>query len=1284
MNSTPANEIDSAPPPSGRGSGSGRRWPLVVLGVIVLLLVLWSAVGFWLIPELIRRELPRVAEEQLHHRARIGEVRFNPFTLRLRAGEFTLEDNGGQRVLGFGSADIDVAWSSLPRRGLVLSDVRLTQPFVNVVVDKDGKLNLASLAPPAAPGKPEQPAGGPPRFDIAHVEIDRGRIGFEDRRGGYRNSLDDLALKLQNLTTLDKEKGDYSLSAQTPGGAKLRWKGDLTLNPLVASGILSLDGIALPELKPYLAQLTQVNLASGKAQAELPYKLELPGGEPRFSLAGARLAVHDLSLAGPTGAPLASAGQIALEGVDFAFKDKRLGAKSLLLADLKVSVARDAAGTLDVVQWLAAPGGAAASSNATPNNAASAGKPSAGNPSAGDTKSARGDAKPAQARTAGAADAAPWDVNIAAVEVRNAAASYRDATAKTPLAAGVEGLGLRAGLRIKSGAAGAQVNLEGGEAQATRIALWPQAASAADAPLAVSDVAVGGLSYDGAALGIERVRVGSVKVGAKLRDGQVDLLSLLPVFKSDPASKPLAVTVGAVELADGSVTVGDADHRVDLALDHLTAKATGVVPDRAKPLGFELAAQLRSGGRLAVHGGFVPASSVLDATLDIKGLTLAPLQPLISSYARVKLASGEAALAGTLKGSLASGAAGQAADGEADAPAGDTAAAPAPAGRAGRERGNRGNQGLVYRGSAAVSNLVLNDEQGAKVAAWQSLSAESLRLRLSPLRLTVDELRFSEPYARFALAKDGTSNISRLLVKSDAAATPSSSASTSAAPAAAPPAANQPAANAPTAPPTTNAPTTSAPTTSAPPAAGSDANAPPPLALTVRRLSVAKGRLEFSDASIDPGFNADITNLNGTANGLSNAADTRSQFALEGAVGEFGFARLSGALNLYSPRDRTNFRVEFRNIDMTSVTPYSMRFAGYRIASGRMNLDLNYRLRGAVIEGDNRIVLNSFTLGEKVESPSALNLPLDLAIALLKEPDGSINVELPVSGNLDDPQFSFAPLIWKAVGNLVRAVITAPFRMLGRLFGGGEDEQAGSLQFEAGNSRLLPPEREKLVKLATLMEKRPQLKLEIPVRADEAVDGRALRRQALSSEVLRRAGVAPANDDEATGPINVDDRRTRAALRALYSERFSSAEYDKRVAEAAAKEKDSAKDKEKQSAKDDAKSGAAENSAPSLGLLDRARKLVAGEPQLADPRPFYTDLVRRLREAQPLPPDALAKLGSARAAAVAEALRAAGVAADRVAELPATSTGGSAPASTGTARSDADRYVRLDLSLAAR
>src|SRR6185369_12491718 len=397
MNSTPDNGIDSAPAPSGNRGRRIPRWPLVVLGGGRMLLTMWSAAGFWLVSELIRRELPRMVEEQLHHRARIGEVRFNPFNLRLRASEFTIEDNAGQRLLGFGAADIDLAWSSLPRRGLVLSDVRLVQPFVNVVVDKDGKLNLASLAP-AATGKPEQPAGGLLRFDIAHVEIERGRIAFEDRRGGYRNSLDDLALKLQNLTTLGKEKGDYSLSAQTPGGAKLRWKGDLTLDPLVASGTLSLDGIALPELKPYLAQLTQVNLASGKAEAELPYTLELPGGEPRFSLARARLAIHDLSLASPAGAPLVSASQIALDGVDFALKDKRLGAKSLLLADLKISVARDAAGALDVVQWLAPPGGAAATSKPTPDSAVPAGKSSAG-----ETKSGKGDAKAAGA--AGGADA---------------------------------------------------------------------------------------------------------------------------------------------------------------------------------------------------------------------------------------------------------------------------------------------------------------------------------------------------------------------------------------------------------------------------------------------------------------------------------------------------------------------------------------------------------------------------------------------------------------------------------------------------------------------------------------------------------------------------------------------------------------------------------------------------------------------------------------------------------------------------------------------------------------
>ena len=217
---------------------------------------------------------------------------------------------------------------------------------------------------------------------------------------------------------------------------------------------------------------------------------------------------------------------------------------------------------------------------------------------------------------------------------------------------------------------------------------------------------------------------------------------------------------------------------------------------------------------------------------------------------------------------------------------------------------------------------------------------------------------------------------------------------------------------------------------------------------------IRQGTLDFSDLSLAGGFSTSIHELNGTLNGISNDRNTRSQLALEGRVDEFGYAKVSGSLNPFIPRDRSNVRMEFRNLDVTRVTPYMVRFAGYRVASGRLSLDLNYRVRNNLIEGDNQIVLDQFTLGEKVDSPGAMDLPLGLAIALLKDSDGKIDIALPVSGNLDDPKFDYGLIIRKAIVNLITGIITAPFRLIGRLFGGGSGEEAGQHRVRPG---LRPP-----------------------------------------------------------------------------------------------------------------------------------------------------------------------------------------------------------------------------------
>ena len=291
---------------------------------------------------------------------------------------------------------------------------------------------------------------------------------------------------------------------------------------------------------------------------------------------------------------------------------------------------------------------------------------------------------------------------------------------------------------------------------------------------------------------------------------------------------------------------------------------------------------------------------------------------------------------------------------------------------------------MAYAGSATVADLALDDSTGVSLFGWKTLATDTLKASLSPNRVDIDELRLTAPVGRFAIAKDGTSNVSRAF-----AADPSSAGAKSPPPSA-----------------------ESAPRTSAQEAApgakeeaetGSGEEAA--VAVAVRRVQVERGALDFSDASLSPEFVAKIVDLAGTANGLSSDREARSQFTLEGRVGEFGYARLfSGAFNPFTPRDRSTFRVQLRNMDLTTISPYAMRFAGYRIAAGRLALDLNYRVRASLIEGNNKITLDQFKLGERVESPDALKLPIELAVALLKDPDGTINLEVPVKGSLD-PQF---------------------------------------------------------------------------------------------------------------------------------------------------------------------------------------------------------------------------------------------------------------------------------------
>jgi uncharacterized protein involved in outer membrane biogenesis len=404
-----------------------------------------------------------------------------------------------------------------------------------------------------------------------------------------------------------------------------------------------------------------------------------------------------------------------------------------------------------------------------------------------------------------------------------------------------------------------------------------------------------------------------------------------------------------------------------------------------------------------------------------------------------------------------------------------------------------GPRGTGFKGSVALRDLRLT-EAGSRTdfLAWQSLNAR--KIDATPAALRVGELALVGLNTQLLIAKDRTVNLSRVVRP--------------------------------------------APAGSAPAAAASPARGKPSYRVDIDRVRISKSEMEFADYSLALPFGTHIHHLHGTINGISSRPGAPAQLEIDGQVDEYGVASAAGQLNVFDPADFMDIRVIFRNIEMTRLTPYSATFAGRKIQSGKLSLDLDYKIKQRQLVADNKVIMEQLTLGERVDSPQAMNLPLDLAIALLQDSDGRIDLGLPVSGSLDDPQFSYGAIIWKAFVNVLTKIVTAPFRALGALFGGGETIE--NIAFEPGRSRLAPPQREKLVKLAAAMGKRPALALALHgTYAD--TDRVALQDLELRRAVAKKAGYA-IDEHSDPGPVSTGQPEVQAALEDLFADRLGRGE----------------------------------------------------------------------------------------------------------------------------------------------
>lgn len=395
-----------------------------------------------------------------------------------------------------------------------------------------------------------------------------------------------------------------------------------------------------------------------------------------------------------------------------------------------------------------------------------------------------------------------------------------------------------------------------------------------------------------------------------------------------------------------------------------------------------------------------------------------------------------------------------------------------------------------YDGAVALRDLSILEADGKQTfLAWKALSTTTLSA--SPAGLKIRELLLDGLDTRLIIAKDKSINLTQVLRQKP-----------SAKPAAAP-----------------------APAPATGPAS--------PLPVRIARLRISRSQLEFADHSLVLPFGTHIHALAGTlVNITSQRGNAPARLQVQGQIDDYGMARAAGKVDLFKPTDDLDIKVDFTNVEMTRLTPYSATFAGRRIDSGKLTLNLEYKIQNRQLAGNNRIVMDQLTLGDRVDSPSAHNLPLDLAIAILEDSNGRIDLGLPVSGSLDDPKFSYSAIIWQAITNVLTKIVTAPFRALGAPF--GDDDKFDGLVFEAGQPQLAPPEREKLVRFAEALAKRPNLAVTIHGTFSEA-DRAALQDLQLRKAIAAKLHLSSEGDP---GLLSPDQAPVKPVLEDLYSERF--------------------------------------------------------------------------------------------------------------------------------------------------
>lgn len=1138
--------------------------------IIAGLIAFYFLFGYFAINPLAQKLVPWVAEEKLASKATVGKVTFDPLRLKTTIENFKLTEKNGEPLAGFEKLVVDLEASGLFKWAWKLQEINIVAPQAIIAISNQGKLNWADLIAKLNEDK-TPPSEDIPRVIVEHFAMSRGHFEFIDgnRPTPFKAALSPLDFELGGFSTLPQDRGDYLVAAKLPHhGGTLKWKGNVGVNPVVSNGAFAIEKLNIAKLLQIVkTDAPPFKAESGEIAGEFSYDFSLVNDQPKVLLNQLKCSVTDLN------GELKDIGHIGLHQAEIStqnvafemqkdtalsLKEIRLQANKMHFSQKNVNVALEKLeASVPEIQVLAGEKPQVAFehfnlnfANLELNNADHAllqlpqlqvnevrldldnrkaeiaqillpnGKVNASRNHNGEidwqTAFVTDTPKLGQAKepaTTESASTQPFSFSIQHIALDHWQLGFLDQSFVRPLIASVADFNLALA-----------VDAPEGKLSVNKIAanLNKLTVNSEYKPVANLDKLT--LSQAEIALDAKKVNVDSILLSglktAVLKEANQPLnwqRILEPVKdanpqKSSPQKKvdekstteksSWSLALKKIALNNANVHFEDKTNATPVLLDieqlGMEAKDASLDLKRAVPV--KTAFKVKQGGRFDAQGKLTPQPLKADIQLKLSDFSITPFAPYVNQVAMLKLNDGVVNLQGKLH--LTS------------------------------------PEAITFDGGFGIQKFSLLEEvSGAPFLGWEKLGSENLTLSLSPNRLQMSELNIVKPVGKFIINEDKSMNVTRIM-RQPANATEANQAtetlekSAEVAKESSPETTLQDAGGNALIKANNAAADTEKPVEmTLPPVEDSSPEAFP---IAIETVRINNAALEFADLSLTPQFGTNIHSLTGVINGVSTNASSVAQVELDGKVDDYGAARIRGSVQPFKATNFTNLKLSFTNLEMNRLTPYSGKFAGRKIESGKLSVDLEYKIKQRKLAGENKFIINKLKLGERVESKDAADLPLDLAIAILEDNEGVIDLDLPISGSLDDPKFSYGSIVWKAIRNVLTKIVTAPFRALGKLFGGSGDKLE-AIVFEPGNSTLMPPEMEKLKAVSEALSKRQGLSLSIAPSVDVAPDTRAIQETQLRKKVADEMGIKLA-EGQAPGPIDLTNPKVQKAVDSLFDD----------------------------------------------------------------------------------------------------------------------------------------------------